>query len=242
MRESYKTVTVTFKEGENLLDVAKKLEENGVCTASDFLFEFNKQQGYDFESKLKENKNAFYNMEGYFFPDTYNFYVGDTAYNITKTVREHFEKQINDKMYTRMKKLGLDLNEVMTLASIVQLESENSQEMPKVASVFLNRLNDPDTFPMLQSDATKNYIKNVIKKQSDNQASIDHYTDYYDTYKCMGLPAGPICNPGLDAINAVLYPAETDYYYFCNNLKTGKSYYAKTLEEHEKNLVKAGLK
>ena len=242
MRESYKTVTITFAEGENLLDVANKLEKNGVCSASDFLFEFNKQQDFDFESKLKENKDAFYSMEGYFFPDTYNFYVDDTAYNITKTVREHFDKQITDKMYTRMKKLGLDLNQVMTLASIVQLESENTKEMPKVASVFMNTRNNSETFPMLQSDATKNYITKVIKKQSENIASVEHYTECYDTYQCKGLPSGPICNPGIDAINAVLYPAETDYYYFCNNLKTGKSYYAKTLEEHEKNLVKAGLK
>jgi UPF0755 protein len=94
---------------------------------------------------------------------------------------------------------------------------------------------------MLQSDTTTNYINNVISKQSDNESTIEHYTDYYDTYQCKGLPAGPICNPGLDAINAVLYPEETDYYYFCNNLETGETFYAKTLEEHEKNLVKAGL-
>ena len=71
--------------------------------------------------------------------------------------------------------------------------------------------------------------------------NIKYYTENYDTYNCKGLPAGPICNPGLDAINAVLNPEETEYYYFCNNLDTGKAYFAKTLEEHEKNLVKAGL-
>ena len=70
---------------------------------------------------------------------------------------------------------------------------------------------------------------------------IEHYTECYDTYKCKGLPAGPICNPGMAAINAVLEPKKTDYYYFCNNLKTGETFYAKTLDEHEENLVKAGL-
>lgn len=241
MRESYESVKITFTEGETLVDIAAKLEENGVCTASDFLFEFNKNQNYSFESDLTDTENAFYAREGYFFPDTYEFYVGDTAYNITKIVREHFEKQLTEKMYNRMDKLGLDLNQVMTLASIVQLEANSVDEMPTVASVFLNRLNDPDTYPRLESDTTDKYIKNVISKQTENQSTIDHYTDYYDTYQCKGLPAGPICNPGLDAIMAVLYPEDTDYYFFCNNLETGESFYAKTLKEHEKNLVKAGL-
>lgn len=241
MRESYESVTITFTEGETLLDVAAKLEENGVCEATDFLFEFNKNQNFSFESKIKENENAFYAREGYFFPDTYDFYVGDTASNITRIVREHFESKITDKMYTRMDKLGLDLNEVMTLASLVQLEANSPEEMPLVASVFLNRMEDDDTFPMLQSDTTTKYIKNVISTQTANATAIEHYTDYYDTYQCKGLPAGPICNPGIDAINAVLYPEDTDYYYFCNNLETGESFFAETLEEHEKNLVKAGL-
>ena len=70
---------------------------------------------------------------------------------------------------------------------------------------------------------------------------IDHYTNCYDTYVCMGLPAGPVCNPGLDAINAVLYHEDTDYYYFCNNLETGESFFAETYKQHKKNLKKAGL-
>jgi len=98
----------------------------------------------------------------------------------------------------------MSLNEVMTLASIVQLEAASEDEMPKVASVFLNRLDDPDTYPMLQSDTTTNYIKNVIKTEADNTASIEHYTECYDTYKCKGLPAGPICNPGMAAIRRLI--------------------------------------
>ncbi len=241
MRESYESVTITFTEGETLLDIAAKLEENGVCEASDFLFEFNKNQNFSFESKIAENENTFYAREGYFFPDTYDFYVGDTASNITRIVRENFESKFTDSMYERMDKQGLDLNEVITLASLVQLEANSAEEMPLVASVFLNRLEDDDTFPMLQSDTTTKYINNVIASQTANTTTIEHYTDYYDTYQCKGLPAGPICNPGIDAINAVLYPEDTDYYYFCNNLETGESFFAETLEEHEENLIKAGL-
>lgn len=240
MRESYKTVSITFTEGESLLEIANKLEKNEVCSAEDFLFEFNKNQGYDFENDIDDNGDMFYRMEGYFYPDTYEFYVEDSASNVTKKLREQFEKKY-ETVKSKIKNSGMSLNEVMTLASIVQLEAASEGEMPKVASVFLNRLDDPDTYPMLQSDTTTNYINDVIKVEADNTASIEHYTECYDTYKCKGLPAGPICNPGMAAINAVLDPKKTDYYYFCNNLKTGETFYAKTLDEHEENLVKAGL-
>lgn len=242
MRESYKTAKISFPEGVTLYEVANLLEKHNVCKAEDFLFEFNKDQGYDFEKEINGNENAFYDMEGYFFPDTYEFYVDDTGFNITKTVRDHFQKKFTDSMLSQMKKQGLTMNQLMTLASMVQWESGSVEDMPKVASVFLNRLNDPDTFPTFQSDATKKYIDKVIKKAADTTAEIEHYEECYDTYNYKGLPSGPVCNPGIDAIKAVLNPAKTDYYYFCNNLKTKESFFAKTLEEHEKNLVKAGLK
>ncbi len=241
MRESYETVTITFPEGITLFEAANMLQENGVCTADDFLFEFNKSQDFDFESKIDTSADTFYQMEGFFFPDTYEFYVDDSAYNVTKIIREHFESIFTDSMYAQMEANNMTLSEVMTLASIVQWEANSTEEMPTVASVFLNRLSDSDTFPSLQSDATKKYITKVIDVVANNDASIEHYTDCYDTYECQGLPAGPICNPGLDAINAVLYPDDTNYYYFCNNLETGKSYFAETLEEHEQNLILAGL-
>jgi UPF0755 protein len=102
-------------------------------------------------------------------------------------------------------------------------------------------MNDQTTYPNLQSDTTTKYIDNVIKKKAIDQSSVDFYTSVYDTYTCRGLPASPICNPGLAAIKAVLNPAKTDYYYFCNNLTTGETFFARTLEEHNANLKKAGL-
>ncbi|SFB80794.1 endolytic transglycosylase MltG [Ruminococcus albus] len=239
-RESYETVTVTFTEGEYLIDIAQKLEKNNVCAADDFLFEFNRDMGFKFESYLTENKNVFYAREGYLFPDTYEFYVNDTPYNIARILRDHYDSKMNEAMYKKMNDQGLTLNETITLASIVQLEAANVDEMPKVASVFLNRLRDSDTFPMLQSDTTYNYINKVIKPNTKNDDLAEHYVEYYDTYAIDGLPAGPICNPGMDAIKAVLNPAKTDYYYFCNDIETGETFYAETLDEHEKNLVKAG--
>ncbi len=241
MRESRETITLTFKEGTNLYSVANKLEKKGVCSAEDFLFQFNTKQDYDLDTRIVHNDDAYYDMEGYFFPDTYEFYLNDSAYNVTKTLREHMQSKITDEMYEKMDKMGMDLNEVMTLASIVQAEAGTAEDMPIVASVFINRLNNPDEFPNLQSDATKNYIKKVIRKAETSTAMVDHYTNVYDTYVCFGLPAGPIGNPGMDAINAVLNHADTTYYYFGNNLDTGEAFYAETYEQHKDNLKLAGL-
>lgn len=241
MREKMETVTITFTEGMNLLDVANLLEKNKVCKADDFLFEFNKDQGFDFEKDLGVSKDAFYKMEGYFFPETYNFYVNDTAYNVTKLVRTQFQSTMNADLMRQVKASKFSLNQIITLASIVQMEAGSEAEMPKVASVFVNRMNDQTTYPNLQSDTTTKYIEKVIKKKAIDQSSVDFYTSVYDTYTCRGLPASPICNPGLAAIKAVLNPAKTDYYYFCNNLTTGETFFARTLEEHNANLKKAGL-
>ena len=239
-RDIRKTVTLTFQEGITLLEAANMLEEKKVCTAQDFLFEFNKKQGFAFENQIDDSADTFYKMEGFFFPDTYEFYVNDTGYNVSRTVKSNFASKYTESIQKAMGSTKLSLYEVITLASIVQWEANSAKDMPKVASVFLNRLADPDTFPKLQSDATGNYLKKVINVVGDT-ASKERYADIYDTYVCTGLPSGPVCNPGLDAIKAVTNPEKTKYYYFCNNLKTGKSYFAETLEQHQKNLVKAGL-
>ena len=241
-RELFETVTLTFAEGTNLRAVAAKLEKNGVCNAKDFLWQFNKKLDLPLDSKINHSSDVYLDMEGYFFPDTYEFYKNDSPYNVAKTVRENFDKKITADMYTRMSEMGMDLNQVVTLASIVQSEAGNAEQMPIIASIFLNRLKDSQTFPNLQSDATKNYVTNVIDRVETSTAMLEHYTNVYDTYVCFGLPAGPVCNPGLEAINAVLHPADTDYYYFCNNLETGEAFYEETYEQHQKNLKKAGLK
>lgn len=240
-RTNRATIAITFPEGITLREAAQLLEDNKVCTKKDFIFQFNKNQGFAFENLIEESDLKFYKMEGFFFPDTYEFYLEDDAYNVARIIKEHFADKFTSSMESKMKQNGMTLNEVITLASVVQKEAGTVKDMPIVASVFINRLDNSQLFPSLESDATSNYIKNVIKKEADSNVSIKYYTEGYDTYHCKGLPAGPICNPGLDAINAVLNPEQTEYFFFCNNLDTGKAYYAKTNEEHEKNLVKAGL-
>lgn len=247
-RESFETVSVVFPEGTTLLDAAKLLETKGVISDyQELIYTFNSEKfGYDFESLIDNKGKKFYAMEGYFYPDTYNFYLDDSSFNIVKTVREHFNSKFTEDMKNTMRENGMTMDEVITLASIVQAESGSVKDMPKVASVFLNRLKDPANFPRLESDATETYYKDVIKVEAESSktftdSEIKEFKDYYDTYVANGLPAGPVCNPGLEAINAVLYPEKTDYLYFCSNLKNKNTYFAKTLSTHKKNLKKAGL-
>lgn len=239
-REAHATVTVTIPEGTTLDGAAKILEENGVCAADEFIFTFNSSiYGFNFENRVGSSSLKFYKYEGYLFPDTYEFYVGDSAYNIAKKIKTRTDEILNDSVLNRCDEIGLSLDEMMALASILQQESGRPEEMKKISAVFYNRLNHPDSFPRLQSDTTTRYIENVIK--SDSAVAYQEMYDAYDTYVCTGLPIGPICNPGLDAIEAALYPEQNDYYYFCSNLETGEFYYAETYDEHLENVERAGL-
>lgn len=240
MREEKPVAKITFPEGITLYEAAQLLETNGVCSAADFIYTFNNTvYGYDFEDLVENNKLEFYKMEGYLFPDTYEFYLGDSAYNVAKKFKANFASKVNYNMLDRAQQLGYSLDEVIILASIVQMEAGEESEMKKVASVFINRLNNPSEFPRLQSDTTDNYVEEVIKPNSS--IAYQEMYDAYDTYIGLGLPPGPICNPGIEAIEAVLYPEQTDYYYFCSNIETREFFYAKTLAEHNENLKLANL-
>lgn len=240
VREEEEAVKVTFTEGITLVDAANILEESGVCSADEFIEVFNtKVYGYDFEELVEDSELKFYKMEGYCFPDTYEFYEDESADTVAKRIKARFAEMVNANMLGRMEDMGYTLDELMAFASIVQKEAGDPAEMKKVASVFTNRLRNSDEFPKLQSDTTDNYVEQVIKPNDDGDNQ--EMYDAYDTYVGIGLPPGAVCNPGIDAINAVLYPAETDYFYFCSNLETKEFFYAKTLAEHEENLKLAGL-
>ncbi len=233
-------VNITFPEGIRLNEAAELLEENGVCSAQEFIRAFNSGSfGFDFEKEVKTSTKKFYKMEGYFFPDTYQFYLDEDPRNVAKKVYKNFANKVTPNHMGRMKDMDMTLEEVMTLASIVQAEAARTSDMKMVASVFLNRLEVPDEFPLLQSDPTSNYVEEVIEPNLEVYSQ--DICDAYDTYKGGGLPPGPICNPGIEAIEAVLYPRDTSYYYFCSDLSTGEFFFAEKLEQHEENLVKANL-
>ncbi len=237
---SKEEVRVVFPEGLTLYDMAKLLETNKVCNATEFLKAIDTENfGFEFEKNIWENDLRFHQLEGYAFPDTYNFFINENPISVAKRLLKNYDDRVTAIMKEKVASTGLTQEKLIIIASIVQREAGKTNEMKRVASVYLNRLNAPKDYAKLQADPTRDYA-NQLKLQMNiiNQDIIDAY----NTYEGMGLPPGPICNPGLEAIMAVLEPEETPYYYFCTNLKTGEFYYAETLQQHNKNVRKAGLR
>ncbi len=252
VRTYSETVTVMIPEGSTAQDIGRLLEENYVCRAEDFeKFYKDKLQQYDFEEGI-DAENRFYCLEGYLFPDTYNFWVVDdlkdnpnydtAAYAkiAAEKMYKNFESKITRSMTARMEELGMTLDEVVILASLIQKEGTTEDNMSMISSVFHNRLNS-ERFTCLQSDTTYTYIENCIDPVLRGGSGYDDIVLAYDTYQCEGLPAGAVCNPGLVAIKAALYPAESDYYYFLAS-SDGAFYFAQTNEEHEQNIIDAELR
>ena len=245
------TVRVTIPEGTTAIAIAQKMESAGLCTAEEFLKEANEGDfsAYTFWQYVPEDKeapNRFMKCEGYLFPETYEFLKDDTVHNYVATFYAQFDAQFTKEMYAALKKQGMTLPELVTLASFVQEEAGNSQDS-NVAQVFRNRLAEGSPYPRLQSntsshiqsDADNNYLWNWVAPYYDGWDNIpENILAAYDTYSCTGLPAGPISNPGLAAIKAALEPQPDeeakDAYFFVTDLK-GNYYYAHTLAEHNAN-------
>lgn len=244
------TVTLTFPEGWTIDQIAEKLEANDVCTAASFINTLQSvdfSEDYEFIKSIPNKEKRFRVLEGYLYPDTYEFYVGENASSVVRRFLDNFENRWTDEYKKQAKERGLSLDEVIIMASILQEEAATSGQMPDIASVLYNRLDRPGTFPWLNCDSTEDYLLNTIKptltsSTADTQKYIQ-YRDDYDTYstECKGLPVGAIANPGDAAIRAALKPSDTNYYYFCHNTETGKVYYANTMSEHEMNMREAGL-
>ena len=249
------SVRLTFPEGTTAIAIAQKMEDAGLCTAEEFLEEANTGDfsEYTFWQYVPDDEDApdrFMKCEGYLFPDTYEFLKEDTVHNYVATFYAHFNQQFTAEMYKELDKQDLTLPEVITLASFVQEEAGNDQDS-NVAQVFRNRLAEGSPYPKLQSntssyvqsDADNNYLWNWVAPYYGGWDNIpENIRNAYDTYTCIGLPAGPISNPGLAAIQAALnpqYDAEVkDCYFFVTDL-SGHYYYAETYAEHQANCQKA---
>ena len=245
------TVRVTIPEGTTAIAIAQKMEAAGLCSAEDFLKEANEGDfsEYTFWQYVPDDADApdrFMKCEGYLFPETYEFLKDDTVHNYVATFYAQFDAQITDEMHAELKKQDMTLPELITLASFVQEEAGNSQDS-NVAQVFRNRLAEGSPYPRLQSntsshiqsDADNNYLWNWVAPYYGGWDNIpENIVAAYDTYSCKGLPAGPISNPGLAAIQAALDPQPDedakDAYFFVTDLK-GNYYYARTLSEHNAN-------
>jgi UPF0755 protein len=250
------TVSIRIQEGMTASQIGRLLEQNRVCLASDFgKYYKNKLNKFNFEKRVIYSNNKYYQLEGYLFPDTYEFYMlpeTDIQYALenknhysetesekqakiaAETMYDNFNQKFTKELYKTINEMGFNLDEFISLASIVQKEAGTIEDMGLVASVFLNRINNSQNFPYLQSDVTGIYA-------DENIGINNKLNELYDTYLNPGLPPGPICNPGMDAMMAIINAPQTDYLYFCANEETLEVFYAKTITEHEQNLILAGL-
>ena len=243
------TTEVTIPEGYECEDIFALLEEAGVSTVSELeqaaaSYEFD----YSFLQDLPYgDKNR---LEGYLFPDTYQFYLNDKPENVLGKFLRNFESKITDEMYAAVDELNnrlaaqmrannfteqeiadakLTFHDVIIVASLVEKETAKTSESASIASVIYNRLCSK-LYPCLQIDATIQYALEERKEVLSNADKA--IISPYNTYTNAGLPAGPIANPGINSIRAALYPAETDYYFYALG-SDGVHKFSKTYYEHQ---------
>ena len=237
------TVEVMFPEGSTVREIAQMLENKGVCTTEELfqaVNQFSEFEGYEWIGKIKNASERYYLLEGYLFPDTYQFYKSEDPTVVLGKMLNNGQKKITEEIQEQAEDMGMTIDEVMTLASMIQAEAADVNDMYMISSVFHNRLEagSASAVAYLGSDPTVWYpYANRAEVPADQ---VDTFESRYNTYKIKGLPPGPICNPGEDAIQAALNPKDTNYLYFCH-AKDGTAYYATNASQHEANLKKAGL-
>jgi len=227
------SVNVTIPETFYLDQVLNLLSEKKLIDKESFIKSMNTEKfDYDFIAQIPERENR---LEGYLFPDTYFFDPPSSDREIITKFLDNFDMKFKLDYYARAKELNMTVDEIITLASIIEKETALPEEKPIISSVFHNRLKSKDpSLRKLQTDATIQYILfkrdgKIKEKLTEADTKID---DPYNTYLYEGLPPGPICSPGLASIEAALYPEKTDYYYFVAK-GDGSHYFSKTLSEHE---------
>ena len=228
-------VEVTIPEGYNLDQIFDLLEREGVCIKSDLEtiaseYEFE----YDFLADIPYGDH--HRLEGYLFPDTYQFYVGSDPVSAISKLLDNFEVKMNDELMQSVAESGYSLRDIVIIASLIEKEAKVSTDRELVASVIYNRLNS-SSMSRLQIDATVVYAFYTMGEKKEALSYEDLELDSpYNTYKYEGLPPGPISNPGIAAIKAAINPANTNYYYYA--LKSdGSHYFSRTYEEHQNFLA-----
>ncbi len=235
------TVTVTVPEGTNCIQIAELLEEKGVCTGDDFIAAVNDPENLALlDVPFEHDEKRTYLLEGYVFPDTYEFYLNSTGAAALKRFLQNANSKLTAGYAERAAELGYTMDEIIRIASIIQEEAGNPANMPGVSSVIHNRLNSPD-YPYLECDVAVKYLENYVHPYFSEQEFDEFRMLYNINGKRRGLPAGPITNPGTDAIEAALYPDETPYFFFVTDAEENY-YFAETYAEHCDNCHIAGIK
>ncbi|MCL2747190.1 MAG: endolytic transglycosylase MltG [Oscillospiraceae bacterium] len=220
-------VKVTIPEGFTLKKIFARLDERGVCTEEELWMA---ARTHDFQYSFLEGLPKTVNrLEGFLFPDTYDFYLGDDPVKVLQKMLSNFNNKLTDKMRERADEMGLSIYQAVTIAAMIEREAADVNDAYLVSSVIHNRLHYPERFVYLEIDATLLY---TLPGQ-ETLTEIDKLIDSpYNTYRNPGLPPGPICSPGESSLTAALDPEETDFYFYALN-KDGVHQYSKTYEEHQ---------
>lgn len=228
------SINVTIREDYYLGQLLNSLSDKKLIDKEAFTKSMNTEKfDYKFIEQIPDRENK---LEGYLFPDTYFFDPLSTDREIITKFLDNFDTKFKLDYYARAKELNMTVDQIITLASIIEKEATLPEEKPIISSVFHNRLKSKEpSLKKLQTDATIQYI--LYKKEgkikdnlTENDTKID---DPYNTYVYEGLPPGPICNPGLASIEAALYPEEGSSYYYFVARGDGSHQFSKTLSEHE---------
>lgn len=241
---------ITFKEGYNFNDIIDTITYHTNNTSEDIINLLNNEEyinkiinDYWFIDDNIKNDKLYYKLEGYLYPDTYQFKNKDVSVEeIFKVLLDQMDKKLTPYK-DKINESKYNVHELLTLASIVELEGVNQEDRDQIAGVFYNRLKSNMN---LGSDVTAYYGAKVKLSERDlNKNELNDNNGYNTRVSAMAgkLPIGPICNPSIESIKAVLYPAENDYYYFVSD-KNKKTYFTKTINEHNtkiNELKKEGL-
>ncbi len=244
-KEKPVTVRVTFIEGKRFTEYAKLISDNFaieydeiIATVKDQNFLKELINDYWFLDNSILNKDLYYPLEGYLFPDTYEFYQNVDIKSIIYKMLDQMENKlnglkdlINDSKYS--------VHELLTMASIIEKEAINNTDRKQVSQVIYKRL---DTKMSLGMDVTTYYGVQKDLKQGLTQKDLDNQNPYNTrNNKLIGLPVGAICSPSLSSIEASLKPSNTDYLYFVADVTTGKVYFASTYDEFKSFKIMLGL-
>ncbi|HNV97329.1 MAG TPA: endolytic transglycosylase MltG [bacterium] len=227
---SFDEEQIKIIEGWNLKQIGKYLIDNGFCTNDEWK-NLSNSNDYDYDFIKQKPKNT--DLEGYLFPDTYRVYKDATCYDVINKLLKNFDNKLTQQMRNDIKNQGKSINEIISMASIVEKEVRSVDDMRIVSGIFWDRIKYGQA---LESCATLAYIIGENKAQYSYEDT--RIKSIYNTYINKGLPPGPISNPGINAITSAIYPEMSEYNYFLTDLKTGNTIFSKTFEEHTKNKAK----
>lgn len=251
--ENRATVMVTVPEGYDAEDIFELLEQKKVCSVDELK---EAAANYDFSSAYIQplEKGDFRRLEGYLFPDTYEFYVDDAPENVLAKFLRNFNNKITDEFHGALEQLNaalekkmkaggftdaeikdnlLTFHDIIIVASLVEKETTRASESANISSVIYNRLCSK-LYPCLNIDATIQYL---LPERKDTLTLADKsVVSPYNTYTNPGLPAGPISNPGISSIRAALYPANTGYYFYALDPQ-GFNHFSSNYYEHQEYLA-----